>query len=48
MPKIFWASCPKCDRDFYAVRELLIKDLTMRCPYCKTMFKPREAKKIVE
>ncbi|MEE8449501.1 MAG: zinc ribbon domain-containing protein [Thermodesulfobacteriota bacterium] len=48
MAKIFWASCPNCGKDFYGARELRVKDLDMRCPYCKHMFKPSQASKLVE
>ena len=48
MAKVFWATCPNCGRDFYGIREMLLKNLDMRCPYCKHMFKPNQARKLVE
>ncbi|MDR1193488.1 MAG: hypothetical protein LBK98_04860 [Peptococcaceae bacterium] len=45
MAKIFWVTCPKCDKRFYAsVDDFQGQDRNMMCPFCEGRFTDEEAK----
>ena len=44
MAKVFYVTCPKCQKRYYLDRllhEIVMRDPNqhLRCPYCKTEFK---------
>lgn len=43
---IFYITCPKCSREYYADVSLLSLDVELHCPFCGSYFKPDEAEKI--
>lgn len=47
MPKIFWVTCPKCQRRFYCHSEdLRHSQWRLRCPYCTHEFDQEESPRI--
>ncbi|MCL5962432.1 MAG: hypothetical protein M1358_24490 [Chloroflexi bacterium] len=38
MPKVFWVTCPRCGRRYYASTSLEGRDVDLMCPFCKLYF----------
>lgn len=49
MAKIFWVTCPKCNKRFYChSEELLGKKIELLCPYCESYFPQEQSPRIEE
>lgn len=45
MAKIFWVTCPKCGKKFYAsVDDFRHKNIKLMCPFCGHRFFDHESK----
>lgn len=48
MSKLFWVTCPKCGKKFYAATmDFRHKDRKLMCPYCQERFLDKESKEPV-
>ena len=44
MSKLFWVTCPKCKKKFYATKDdFRHQDRRMLCPFCQARFLDKEA-----
>ena len=49
MAKIFWVTCPKCERKFYADRgDFRYQNRKLMCPFCGERFLDKEAKELID
>lgn len=48
MPRIFWATCPQCEKDFLVSWELRHAGVELICPFCSDTFLPDDAKALDE
>ena len=44
---IFYLTCPKCSRSYYADVSLLSLDVELHCPFCGAYFRRGDAKEII-
>lgn len=43
MQRIFWATCPQCERAFSVDYGIRFEDVALECPYCRCKFRVEEA-----
>lgn len=43
MERVFWATCPACEKQFIVNWQLRNAGLKLICPYCDNRFLPEEA-----
>lgn len=48
MPRIFWATCRRCESPFLVSWELRHAGVELICPFCKERFLPENAKQLDE
>ena len=44
---IFYLTCPKCSKEYYADVSLLSLDVELHCPFCGSYFRREDAQEIV-
>jgi predicted Zn finger-like uncharacterized protein len=48
MNRVFWATCPECEKEFVVDWELRHSAHLLRCPYCRHRFAADDAKALDE
>ncbi len=48
MERIFWVTCPECEKKFYADYTLRQLEVALLCPFCERSFKVEESTEIDE
>jgi uncharacterized Zn-finger protein len=48
MNRIFFVTCPQCDRSFSVDYEIRFVDVHLECPYCRNKFPVEEAASLDE
>ena len=48
MKRIFWATCPSCERSFIVNWELRFGTTPLWCPFCSRRFRAEEAARLDE
>jgi hypothetical protein len=48
MNRIFFVTCPRCDRSFSVDYEIRFVDVLLECPYCRNKFAVDEAASLDE
>jgi len=48
MANIFWITCPKCEKRFYAELSMLRIKTQFHCPFCDAYFEKKDIEKTKE